>query len=175
VILVFFFRSGCIACSDGLKYALVGLYTRRIGQNDPAEVIVIRDLYENPGFNYETAVFDQMVIKLDRPASEDRPLLRLNLDADIPSQDGQELNIIGLGYIDNDENLPTVLQQVAVDFFPNDQCQDSRAYQSFITNDMICVHATSNGVGQCNGDSGGAYLLLGDSPETDLHVGTVSW
>lgn len=156
-------------------YALVGLYARGAGENDSTEVILIRDQHVNPGFEYTTAEFDQMLIKLDRPASEDRPLLRLNLDVDVPNQDEQELNIIGLGYVDNDENLPTVLQQVAVYYFPNDQCERSRAYQSSITNDMICVRSNGNGVGQCNGDSGGAYLLLGDSPETDLHVGTVSW
>lgn len=154
---------------------MVGLYARQIGQNDPTEIIVIRDQYVNPGFDLFTAAFDQMLIKLDRPASEDRPLLRLNLDVDVPDQDGQELNIIGLGYIDTDENLPSVLQQVAVDYFPNDQCQNSMAHQNPITNDMICVRSTANGVGQCYGDSGGAYLLLGDSPETDLHVATVSW
>lgn len=29
--------------------------------------------------------------------------------------------------------------------------------------------------GQCYGDSGGPYLILGDSPENDLQIGTVAW
>ena len=100
----------------------------------------------------------------------------LNFDPSIPGQEGEAITVIGFGSTASG-TLPNVLQQTTVNYIANNVCASLKSgpnsYQGKITSDMICVHGSNSG--QCNGDSGGPYLLLGNSYATDVQVGIVSW
>jgi secreted trypsin-like serine protease len=143
-----------------LKFALVGKYDLQNNSNDNHEKIEIIGKYEHPDFDYNDRSFDQMLLKLARPSS--KQWLTVNL---------------GLGRLELDGDKPTVLQQVTVDYVPNEECSEAKnyifTYEGDILPDMVCILGSDEG--QCNGDSGGPYLLLGDSFTEDVQVGMVSW
>jgi secreted trypsin-like serine protease len=143
-------------------------------KNDDYELIAIRDHHRHPSFIWEVGSFDQMVLRLVK-ASE-RPLLTINFDSDVPNKKGQDLNVIGFGRTETGR-LSTKLQEATVDYVENDECAKAKdggdSYKDSIAPDMICIYSKNEG--QCNGDSGGPYIILGNSFEEDLQVGIVSW
>ena len=154
-----------------MKQAIIGAYTLY----DPtAERIDIDSAYPNPSFNWNLASDDQALIKLKQPST--KPTVTLNFDPSIPGQEGEAITVIGFGSTASG-TLPNVLQQTTVNYIANNVCASLKSgpnsYQGKITSDMICVHGSNSG--QCNGDSGGPYLLLGNSYATDVQVGIVSW
>jgi secreted trypsin-like serine protease len=155
-----------------LKFALVGKYD--YSSNDNYEQIEILGTYENPDFNENDRSFDQMLLKLARPSSNQ--WVTVNLDPTIPAREAR-ITVVGLGSLQVDGDIPTVLQQVTVDYVPNEECSKAKdnvfTYETDISPDMICILGSDEG--QCNGDSGGPYLLLGDSVTDDVQVGMVSW
>jgi trypsin len=167
-------------CGRGsaLKYAFIGLYNPFSGTDD-YEDIAILDQYPNPKFELDGAGrgYDQMLLQLASPST--RPLLQLNLDPLVPWTPFQNITVIGFGATDvhGTSPQPSVLQEVNMSYIPNGICEISGdtdfSYQGLISPEMICV--LGDGQGQCSGDSGSPYILLGDSVETDIQVGIVSW
>eukprot|EP00529_Nitzschia_sp_RCC80_P011125 CAMPEP_0113452564 /NCGR_PEP_ID=MMETSP0014_2-20120614/6912_1 /TAXON_ID=2857 /ORGANISM="Nitzschia sp." /LENGTH=634 /DNA_ID=CAMNT_0000343941 /DNA_START=550 /DNA_END=2454 /DNA_ORIENTATION=+ /assembly_acc=CAM_ASM_000159 len=135
----------------------------------------------HPYHSYRERTYDVMLLKLAKPTST-RSFIKVNFDADVPSRGtGNEITVIGMGRLDIDGPKPEVLQQVKLDFVPYDDCIDMTSYnvdyKYEVMPDMIC--STGKGIygnrGQCYGDSGGPYLVMGDTPEDDLQIGLVSW
>ena len=152
------------------------------GKEDGTEVIQIHEQYPNPQFDWNTAQYDQMLILLSRPASNNWPVVKMNFNPTIPTSSSSsnadsnnKITVIGNGVIDRNTHFPSVLQSLTVDYLPNFLCKAlSGMWQ--VNDDMVCV--TGDGTSeqsQCSGDSGGPYLILGDSYKTDLLIATVSW
>ena len=162
-----------------IRYALVGKYEFEVNStHDGHEKIEIIQDFRHPEFDYSQRTNDQLILKLRTPSS--KPYVHVNFDPDIPSQDQQTvINVLGLGQLEFEGSRPKVLQQVSVDYVPNDECGSVSttqfSYVDHITPDMICIRGLEQG--QCNGDSGGPYLILGEgsSTEQDVVVGVASW
>lgn len=143
---------------------------------------------------------DQPVVRIHNPASSKRKELNK-----VP-QEGEEMVVIGWGDTDprsGEENskLATKLQAASVLYLPNDKCESSKGYSDItesstvqttgqyfeydgtISDDMMCaVGKTKDDPNEssgdaCQGDSGGALLRLGSSPDgsDDVQMGIVSW
>ncbi|CAJ1956715.1 unnamed protein product [Cylindrotheca closterium] len=169
-----------------LKFAIVGKYHGQIDvQHNEAERIPIVDTYSNPRFTLSNRSHDQLLVLLESPASATRPVVRLNLlqgggDAALPVLTDR-VTVLGLGQTysstQQTQDPPKVLQQVTMGVVSNRQCQEMYdEYEFFvpkISNDMICLLESAKG--QCYGDSGSPYILLGETPEDDVQIGTVAW
>jgi len=168
-----------------LKFAIVGKYYGQIDiQHNEAERIPIANTYSNPSFTLRDRSHDQLLVLLETPASGPRPVIRLNLaqegDAGIPTLTDR-VTVLGLGQTYSSSqpitDAPEALQEVTMGVVSNRRCQEMYdEYQYFlpsISDDMVCL--LEEGKGQCYGDSGGPYLLLGEKPEDDIQIGTVAW
>jgi len=142
----------------------------------------------HPNHDIQERTYDTMVIKLIRPATNvsERSLMKINQDPYVPVKaegGNNEITVIGMGNLDYNEASPKAdtLQQIYVDYLPYDQCIDSQNYildyKFELLPHMICTQGagTYEQRGQCYGDSGGPYILLGNTPEEDVQVGVVSW
>lgn len=162
-----------------IKYALVGKYSIPGGFDDGHEKIEVLQEYVNPDFDYNKKTHDQMLLKLARPSSA--PFVNVNLQPNVPTQNSR-ITVIGLGRIKESGGKPNVLQQVTLDYEPNTECEKASnqqfTYKGEIHDDMVCVigdNTEYEDEGHCYGDSGGPYLLLGNSPGEDVQIATVSW
>jgi hypothetical protein len=138
-----------------VRFAQVGRYNRNVytGYDD----IEIEREYMHPDFKSDDSQIsghDQMLLKLKR--STDRPAVTVNLDPDIPSTQGEEITVIGLGRMGETQPSAQILQQVTVGYVPNRDCENTGSYREILTDDMICITGENNiQEGQCFGDSGG--------------------
>jgi trypsin len=175
------------------------------GQGPPSssssegEVIRIATKKNHP--LYKTAgagsSYDIALYHLEKPVSLSvygvADFVSLNSDASVPLND-QPLTVTGWGATTQGGQASSVLQQVEVDYIPNNVCggPDTTYMASAIHEDMMC--AGHLGVGQkdaCQGDSGGPLVIDGGGtggvtsgspqlqPPFDYNphvlVGVVSW
>ena len=166
--------AGCflISCfvSPSLKYALVGRYGRDGNVYDTGyDMIEIEGKYPNPNFNSTIRWHDQMILKLTQ--SSTKQIVTLNFDPSIPGHWGDNITVLGLGRTNESHVYPNVLQELLSGYVPNQICNN--AFGGIVTSDMICTY--KSGKGQCYGDSGGPYLLLGSSISEDVQIGIASW
>lgn len=142
----------------------------------------------HPMFDKGERKYDIMLMKLATPATNvpTEQLMRINMDPTVPLKvDGgkNEITVIGMGNLDYDYTSPKAesLQQVYVDYVPYEQCVDSQNlyvdYKEELLPHMICTQGAGlyQRRGQCYGDSGGPYIMLGNTPQEDVQVGVVSW
>jgi secreted trypsin-like serine protease len=117
-----------------------------------------------------------MVLKLKNPST--KPYVNVNLEPSVPEPEVDPITLIGVGRTAYQGPSPDVLQILNVVTISNNECEKSKGngydFKGDITADMVCI-VQGDDEGQCNGDSGGPYLMLGDSYENDLQVGLVSW
>jgi hypothetical protein len=140
-----------------MRFAQVGRYNRNVytGYDD----IEIEREYMHPDFGSDASQIsghDQMLLKLKR--STDRPAVTVNLNPGIPSTQGEEITVIGLGRLGETQQSAQILQQVTVGYVPNQFCKNTdSSYRQILTDDMICITGENNNreEGQCYGDSGG--------------------
>lgn len=140
----------------------------------------------HPQHDLMARTYDVMMIKLARPASPGQPLVKLNMDSRVPrKQPGgkNEITIIGMG---NTEVTglwpkPATLRQVHVDYIPYEDCVDvenfNLDYKFELLPHMMCTQGAGvyGDRGQCYGDSGGPYILMGNDHTEDTQVAVVSW
>lgn len=164
-----------------MSYVVVGQHSTDLNETDAdnttSERIPIAGLYPNPKWIYDEYSFDQMIVKLAFD-STNTPVA-VNLDPTVPEPD-TNLTLIGFGRFSNAPFSPDTLQETEVLYIENDDCKlvenelGELPYLDRLTDDMICIDG--GGItGQCSGDSGGPYLIKGESVEEDIQVGTVSW
>jgi Trypsin len=144
------------------------------------DAIVEASGFLHPQHNLKERSYDVMLMKLRRPSN--KPPVKVNFDPNLPQKGGgNEIVVMGLGRTAVGGPKPDALQQVYVDFLPYEDCIDysysNVDYKFEMLPDMMCT--MGKGIytvrGQCYGDSGGPYLMQGNSYGEDLQVGVVSW
>merc|ERR1712127_132897 len=88
-----------------------------------------------------------------------------------------------MGNVDANGQWPKAgtLKQVHVNYLPYDECIDvenyNLDYKFEILPHMLCTQGAGvyGDRGQCYGDSGGPYILMGAESSQDVQVGVVSW
>lgn len=114
---------------------------------------------------------DVRILKLKEESSY--PFISLNNAQNVPVSD-QELRVVGRGKLKSDDRLvPDYLSFVNVFYRTNSECKRGN-YQSTITADTMCAIGRNN-TGTCRGDSGGPLIIPGESSQTDIQVGVVSF
>ena len=129
-----------------------------------------------------------MLVKLSN--SDNVATIDINRDDGVPSQEGQDLTVLGFGNTDTDQSdlVPSdVLQKIVTGYVTFETCsvaQDPEMGGAYgdpitgataVTGDWLCTLRNDPRVGNCVGDSGGPVILEGSNPPgDDLLVGVVS-
>jgi len=104
--------------------------------------------------------------------------LELNEKNSVP-QEGRYLIVMGFGALAEDALGSSILQDVKVKSYSNDECRKEKYYGDDITDMMLCAGFDEGGKDACQGDSGGPLVQRkknkDDGTITDTHVGVVSW
>jgi len=140
----------------------------------------------HPDHDLTLRTYDVMLMKLERSASSDRPLMKVNSDSAVPVKQAggmNEITVIGMGNVDISGTAPkpNELKQVHVNYLPYEECIDAEGYNLDYKFELLPHMICSQGAGmysdrgQCYGDSGGPYIIMGNTPEEDVQVGVVSW
>lgn len=101
--------------------------------------------YPHPDYNADTDENDIMLVKLEQPIS-DIPLQAVNFDPTIPRL-GEEVTIIGIGYIQEGGPFAQFLQQVQVNIVGFEQCNE--VFNRIVDDIMVCTYA--EGKDACQG------------------------
>ena len=134
----------------------------------------------HPNFNNETNLisnnqYDVMLLRLEKPIPEVRPIELLSGNASLPLRDQEDLTIIGYGLTSEDGEVAKVLQEAEIQY--HEDCSFSRYPSVQIDPEtMFCAHGKINETtarDSCQGDSGGP--LLRKTPRGWLQVGITSW
>lgn len=87
--------------------------------------------------------------------------------------EGTNVEVIGMGFLENDGEDAEVLHRVGLTVISDEEC-DILYDGDIHRKSMIC--ASSDGEkDSCSGDSGGPLILLGETPDEDIQVGIVSF
>ena len=161
-------------------HCLGGSYDVRIGSDKvgSGERIAMKREYEHPSYSTRTDEFDVALLKLDRPADLDIPLVRINGNDNVPDT---RTTVTVMGWGDTNpssaQDLAKNLMEVNLDVISNSQCEKSKknndSYKGSIYQSMICTQTRNKDA--CQGDSGGPLVIKGNTPEEDIQVGIVSW
>jgi len=161
-------------------HCLGGSYDVRIGSDSvgSGERIAMKREYEHPSYSTRTDEFDVALLKLDSPADQDIPLVRINGDNNVPDTQ-TKVTVMGWGDTDpsSAQDLAKNLMEVNLDVISNSQCEKSKkkndSYNGSIYQSMLCTQTRNKDA--CQGDSGGPLVIKGNTPEEDIQVGIVSW
>ena len=120
----------------------------------------------HPDHDLTLRTYDVMLMKLERSASSDRPLMKVNSDSAVPVKQAggmNEITVIGMGNVDISGTAPkpNELKQVHVNYLPYEECIDAEGYNLDYKFELLPHMICSQGAGmysdrgQCYGDSGG--------------------
>lgn len=105
----------------------------------------------HPLYNSSSTAYDYLVMKLDSAATQTP--IPLNGNSSDPVV-GQDLTVIGFGTTSaNSTVLPTILQQVVVNYVDDTTCKS--IYGSNVDSNDFCAGVPQGGKDSCLGDSGG--------------------
>jgi hypothetical protein len=171
-------------CQEGiLAFALIGEYDT--GDLEAYQSIPIVQELPHPQYGEATSEFDMMLLRLEYPVKGLVQFQRLNSDPNIPpvalaggAGDPVTVTAVGWGDLGDDDTTSAILQQVKLDYVPNDECEAKEdqgdSYQGEISDDMLCTFAV--GKDACYGDSGGPILLDDvNFGVQGVQVGIISW
>lgn len=139
----------------GLERAEVGRSVRT-DPNDTYETFDLIQEIRHPVYNDEDYKYDFMILKLDRPASDQFKPIRLNQDETLPQVGIAEgVKAIGFGvteyFYDGSHSGPAnILQEVGLQVITNEECSLTEGgettdaafasgYAGLITPDMLCA------------------------------------
>lgn len=128
--------------------------------------------------NYDSTqvVNDVALVYLDSPVYGVTPV-NLNDNGNVPSV-GDPVTVFGHGRISNaaTPEYPQYLMEVTVPVVSFQDCNGENSYAGMIVDQsMICAGASWGGEGSCKGDSGGPWIIRGNSASEDVQVGIVSF
>ena len=142
-----------------------------VGANDLSKNegtnVDIASVCVHPSFDWGTLDWDVALVKITPPLSAQQKMRRAMVD---PYPLTQAM-AIGWGWIDDQGNYSSVLQQVAIRVATDPAC--TAAYPGVITPRMLC--AGENDKGGCDGDSGGPLMVQDGTSMEWSEVGIVSW
>ena len=160
--------------------AIVGQYLNAYpngGQN--SDVRTIDEVYQHPFYSPFRWGFDAALLHLSEPSTIEPVKVngyKKNKRVDIKRDD--RVDVIGFGRLEFFGALPDILQTVAVNFVPFDDCDDifsnDPSSPLYPADSDICAVAPSQGA--CHGDSGGPLFVPGDKEDgsKDVLIGIVS-
>ncbi|XP_059847466.1 transmembrane protease serine 9 [Hypanus sabinus] len=144
------------------------------GQHATAVTRSIKEIIFHPLYNHSILDYDVALLKLSSPVTFSRFIQPACLPSPVhvfPA--GKNCTVTGWGALnENDENIPSVLQEARVSLFNMSECAE--LYEDPITPQMICAGFSAGGVDACQGDSGGP-LVCEESPGRWFLAGIVSW
>jgi len=153
-------------CLDKVNSVQIGRDDLK-NSNDVFEFFTIKEKYKN-AFVRESYDYDYALLHIN--GSSKYSWATLNYDKSIP-QIQDILTVIGWG-VTGAGTTSAVANEAGVEYIDNSACNEM--YQNeIITSRMLC--AGSPGKDACQGDSGGPLVLKGESAQTDIVVGVVSW
>jgi len=164
-------------------------YFAAIGSDkvDEGERIPVRKEIKHPNY------FDIGLVFLEHPTelSANISKVKVNEENSYPST-GTIAHVMGWGDTDEDNNVDAqsdILMDVDLEVISNEQCEHahifsestanakvrsrSSDYEGRIFDHMLCTF--TEGKDACQGDSGGPLIIPGDSAESDVQIGIVSW
>jgi hypothetical protein len=122
--------------SDAANDIIIGRYSRKSGgKDDNSEKIDIEEKVVHPAYFSYSMAYDVMIMKLKDEST--KPYVKLSPNS---PDDGQELTVIGFGNLlaGSDTLIPTMLQEVQLNYLTNEECQDMYG-QHRISDDMMCA------------------------------------
>lgn len=149
-------------------------------EGDATQLHSVVDYRIHPQFNddtnyYNNNEYDFMLLKLESPVPEIRPVPLHNDKVSLPLYDEEDLTIIGYGLMSEDGPLAKTLQEASVQY--HHDCSFSTYRPGKVGEDtMFCAHRRFNdthAVDSCQGDSGGP--ILRKTPQGWMQVGVTSW
>jgi secreted trypsin-like serine protease len=149
--------------------------------NDREDVETFLPIQEflHPDHDANSYSYDLVIVKLNGIVSLIDPI-RPNDNTELP-EDRDRLTVLGWGLTvltDDYDAYADILQQVEVEYIPNDACKaitdaNGTSISEYILPDMIC--ARDEGKDACYGDSGSPLIAKGGTPQEDVQIGIVSW
>ena len=177
-------------CAGYASEVVLGRYDRSLPFLEGVhEQISVAFEVKHPQYNAQSVDNDFMLVKLLEPSLL-HPVVTLNTDPTIPSEQGTELTVAGWGDTDPNPDVHTPsfqLLQVQLEFIPNDVCMEASgyiesgdfvSYKGLLTDNMMCA-MDKDGLevvdeDTCQGDSGSPMIVAGTG-DGDTQVGVVSW
>jgi len=173
----------CSGTADGKPMSIAHVArwnTLLFGSGDVYDEIRIKKEYIHPRFKYDLndLEFDFMLLQLQQNSTY-QPV-RLNDKFFIPNTNNK-LTTIGFGHTvpDDTSSTSSALQEVDLNYIPNNICKESNdgksSYENGIKPSMMC--ATAPGKDACFGDSGGPLILRKENSNVneDVVLGITSW
>lgn len=117
--------------------------------------------------------YDIAILELDRPVENITPIKLANPAVRNNLVAGETLKVMGWGRLNYNGSLPSKLQEVDLQYIPNDICNDVDHYDGDITASMMCAGVEAGDKSPCNGDSGGPLIVKKENEW--VQVGVVSW
>ena len=157
----------CSLQPTSLYYAIPNFYS--FNDSLAGKFINVSAKKVHPSYNSSTFDYDIAVLTLS--SSVNSP--KAKLYAGTTSLTGKTSTVIGTGLLNSStQTTPTVLRKVNTPVTSNSIC-NSVFGAGTITNRMICAGFTNNGLGACNGDSGGPLWTTING--TRIQIGIVSF
>jgi len=175
---VILFAAHCDDLSD--RQVNIGAYRKQTTE-EGAQGRFCEEWIQDPLYNEDGYDYDFALCKLDKPVVIDdtEVELAINFDDEDFLTVGDDLLVMGLGYLEEGGAVPEYLQDVTVPYISNEECNGENLYQGFITDNMMCAGIPiTGGRDSCQGDSGGPLVkrtIKSDGSILDTHVGVVSW
>ena len=156
----------CAAELTNLYYTTPGFYTFE-DELTAGDFYALSGKNQHPQYNSSTADYDIAIFTLSRNANT----AKASIYGGVKSLAGQTSTVIGTGLLSTSSNaIPPTLQKVNTPIVTNSICN---IYTVPITARMICAGYSNNGLGPCNGDSGGPLWTQINGQRTQ--IGTVSF
>lgn len=133
-------------CQGGSYNVVIGRHNLNSNSGDS---IPMQLEIPHPKYNDMTTDADWMLVKLERPTTQNVPFIRLNSNGNSP-QVGQQVTVMGWGDMTQDDitqDLADVLMSVDVNVISNSDCDASSgsingwtdSYNGQITSNMLCA------------------------------------